>query len=576
MKVMATCARKRLHSILLATILILTLIGVTGLASRAAGEIEGIDIVFVLDVSLSMQSSDKNGVAKSATEFFVENLSTYLIDYDCRYAVVAYAGEIAQRHELTSDPHAIKQFVRQLSYSNPNTDIPNGLTAGVNMLDRVKNPQREQVILLLTDGKNESKRADDVLERELESILNKGYKTHTIGLNYDLTVNEAYLQRISENTKGLSFIATDATEMSDMFLQIFHEYIGGDYGSLPPFKASGEWEDKFVPIPSDAVVEAIIQISHSGDGTLEYIVLDPDKNEVDSTSGKIRASSAASLEQVVLVLPAKGDWILRLKGAKGEDVQISWITSSNLSAVLTLSAPSNPVEGTAAVVKVVLNNSQSLIDDPAFYEHFQCRLEVENPTGTPQTIDLDRSSASFSGSVILQQGDNTFRAIVNGPKVNKESNTAFLQVAQATKSFSIWTIIIPLLVLIALAAIFVWLKFIKPPLPEPPVGNVSFTIQDRNTMQSSSGTYAFVEQRPVPLNSIVGFGNPALASETTILFQGQKINDEIKLVVKNNSDHPVQHHGLQINKGQVSQPIEQGDAVEISISDQDIIIVRDL
>ncbi len=148
-------------------------------------ESSGIDIVFVLDVSQSMNALDLSSVNKKQSRLaaakkmiadFVEK------NQNNRYSLVIFAGEAFVSTPLTSD---IPAFLTFLSAANTDsvrkqgTDLVAALKSSVARLESNKDNDRGLAIVLLSDGGDEVKGDFVSLAKK---IKDKGVSVITVGL----------------------------------------------------------------------------------------------------------------------------------------------------------------------------------------------------------------------------------------------------------------------------------------------------------------------------------------------------------------------------------------------------------
>ena len=188
---------------------------------------KGIDIVMAIDVSASM-------LARDLKPNRLEALKKVAVDFvdrrpNDRIGIVVYAGESFTQTPITSDKGIVKRTISSLQWGqlDGGTAIGMGLGSGVNRLKESK--AKSKVIILLTDGVNNSGNIDPRTATELAKEL--GIKVYTIGigtngmadfpwskdprtglLNFrkqQVEIDEALLKDIAKQTNGKYFRATD-------------------------------------------------------------------------------------------------------------------------------------------------------------------------------------------------------------------------------------------------------------------------------------------------------------------------------------------------------------------------------
>ena len=198
----------------------------------------GIDIVMAIDVSASM-------LARDLKPNRLEALKKVAIDFvdrrpNDRIGIVVYAGESFTQTPITSDKAIVKRTISELKWGQleGGTAIGMGLGSGVNRLKESK--AKSKVIILLTDGVNNSGNIDPRTATELAKEL--GIKVYTVGigtngmadfpwskdprtgrLNFrkqQVEIDEDLLKEIAEETNGKYFRATDNTSLKEIYDEI--------------------------------------------------------------------------------------------------------------------------------------------------------------------------------------------------------------------------------------------------------------------------------------------------------------------------------------------------------------------
>ncbi|MBT8245103.1 VWA domain-containing protein [Winogradskyella sp.] len=198
----------------------------------------GIDIVMAIDVSASM-------LARDLRPNRLEALKKVAINFvnrrpNDRIGIVVYAGESFTQTPITSDKRIVKRTISELQWGRleGGTAIGMGLGSGVN---RLKDSEaKSKVIILLTDGVNNSGNIDPKTATELAKELE--IKVYTIGigtngmadfpwskdprtgqLNFrkqQVEIDEELLKYIASETTGKYFRATNNTELQEIYDEI--------------------------------------------------------------------------------------------------------------------------------------------------------------------------------------------------------------------------------------------------------------------------------------------------------------------------------------------------------------------
>jgi hypothetical protein len=174
-----------------------------------------LDVAFVLDSSGSMSWNDPQGFRRAASRNFVDAMLDQdkgtVVDFDDR-------GRLLQA--LTSDKAALKAAINRIDDVG-GTNIGAGVRIGLTELARTPDPERAQIMILLTDGVGSY---DPLLTVEAG---NAGVTVYTIGLGTD--IDGALLRSIADQTGGTFTQVDDASDLPEVFREI--EEDTGDDGT---------------------------------------------------------------------------------------------------------------------------------------------------------------------------------------------------------------------------------------------------------------------------------------------------------------------------------------------------------
>lgn len=218
---------------------------------------DGIDIVMAIDVSASMLSQDLKpnrfeALKKVASQFVKDRPND-------RIGLVIYAGESYTKTPVTTDKSIILNALSEITYGQieDGTAIGMGLATAVNRLKESK--AKSRVIILLTDGVNNTGFIDPQTAAELAAEY--GIKVYTVGigtngmalspyaLNADgsiiyrmqqVDIDEPLMKKIAQVTKGRYFRATNNQKLQ----QIYDEINQMETTKIEEFKET-EVDEKF-------------------------------------------------------------------------------------------------------------------------------------------------------------------------------------------------------------------------------------------------------------------------------------------------------------------------------------------
>lgn len=207
--------------------------------STAVRSDEGIDIMMVMDVSLSMLARDLKPTRLSAlqevAEEFVKGRKTD------RIGMVVYSGEAVTKVPLTTDRGVLVDAIRNLQTDEleAGTAIGIGLATAVNHLQHSK--AKSKVVLLITDGGESrvdyGKNLVYISPEDASEIASeKDIKVYSIGIGttgfiplprgYEhypqrlFQLDENLLKYIAKTANGLYFRATDNQKLEEIYDEI--------------------------------------------------------------------------------------------------------------------------------------------------------------------------------------------------------------------------------------------------------------------------------------------------------------------------------------------------------------------
>lgn len=198
---------------------------------------DGIDIVMAMDVSSSMLAKDlkpnRLESLKKVAATFIKNRTSD------RIGLVVYSGESYTKIPVTTDKSIILKALNEITYGQveDGTAIGMGLATAVNRLKESK--AKSRVIILLTDGVNNSGFIDPQTAAELAAEY--GIKVYTIGIgtngmalspvainadgtfvyqNTPVQIDEKLMRKIAQITGGTYFRATDEKKLEQIYEEI--------------------------------------------------------------------------------------------------------------------------------------------------------------------------------------------------------------------------------------------------------------------------------------------------------------------------------------------------------------------
>ncbi len=189
--------------------------------SKKTKTTRGIDIVMAIDVSASMLAKDLKPNRLEALKAVASRFVTQRPND--RIGIVVYAGESFTKTPITSDKRIVLNTIRQIRWGEieDGTAIGMGLGSAVNRLKDSK--AKSKVIILLTDGVNNSGFVDPKTATDLAKNL--GIKVYTIGLG----TNGTALFPVAKDINGKLIFRNAQVEIDEDLLKYIAAETGGKY-----------------------------------------------------------------------------------------------------------------------------------------------------------------------------------------------------------------------------------------------------------------------------------------------------------------------------------------------------------
>ncbi|WP_397386670.1 VWA domain-containing protein [Paenibacillus sp. MMS20-IR301] len=397
---------QRLISLLLIMLCIAAAVpfGASGVNAAAAAP-SHIDAVLLIDVSNSMNKSDKNKIANEAMKMFIDMLSTQ----GDKVGIVAYTDKVQREKALlgitsAADKQDLKDFIDGLS-RGPYTDIAVGMEEAVKVLANGSDPGHEPMIVMLADGNNDLDEAggrtqaqsDQELKAAVETAKQKGYPVYTIGLNADGKLNKDILTGLSDQTGGKAFTTDSADDLPQILSEIFASHLKLKVVPVPSITANGNYQEVTVNVPNASVLEANISIMSSQPVTAK--LSDPSGKEVAIPSDAVLLSKSSSYTLIKLLSPEQGDWKLQVKGVPKDKIDINLVFNYDLELKLdALPSQSYRKGDTVDIASHLFSNGTEVTESSLYQEMKAVLLVTDKDTGAVEELPLDNSGAEFKGS----------------------------------------------------------------------------------------------------------------------------------------------------------------------------------
>lgn len=173
----------------------------------------GVDIVFVIDSSGSMQSNDKNNIRLNAAKAFVDKMGE-----NDRAAVVDFDSYATLYQEFTNDHSLLYTAIDKVN-SSGGTNLSNGMNKAIGLFTSSSYTRTDayKYIIFLTDGDGSYSTSYTTQAKD------NGIVVYTIGLGAG--VKTSTLTAIAEGTGGKYYFASTANDLPNIYTEISVETV---------------------------------------------------------------------------------------------------------------------------------------------------------------------------------------------------------------------------------------------------------------------------------------------------------------------------------------------------------------
>lgn len=247
--------RRRIKSTLWLLTLSLLILSLTHPIWGVSAEIvqaEGVAIVFLIDVSRSMDAQDIAPSRLERAKIDIKRIASELEDSDIGF--IAFAGEPFVYMPMTYDQHSIETFLNAIgsrATTRQGTDIYPAITMAVNLLE--KHSAATKRIIILSDGENHELGSQDGLQlaRENAIIIDTiaygtaegatiplyaadgsitGYQADASGAIVTTQLEPEILQEIALSTGGSYTLSANNTDLIERLITTLQSAATGSLG----------------------------------------------------------------------------------------------------------------------------------------------------------------------------------------------------------------------------------------------------------------------------------------------------------------------------------------------------------
>jgi len=409
-------------------------------AYAAAPAPSHIDAVLLIDVSNSMNKSDKNKIASEAMKMFIDMLSTQ----GDKVGIVAYTDKVQREKALLAigsagDKQDLKDFIDGLD-RGAYTDIAVGMEEAVKVLQNGSDPAHEPMIVMLADGNNDlnessgrtQSQSDQELNEAVEAAKKNGYPVYTIGLNADGKLNKKILADLSDKTGGKAFSTDSADDLPQILSEIFASHLKLKIVPVQSITANGNYQEVTVNVPNGSVLEANISIMSSQPVAAK--LSDPSGNSVTIPSDDVLLSKSRTYSLIKLLSPDQGDWKLQVKGVAKDKIDINLVFNYDMELKIDPLSSASYQKGDKIDIASHLFSNGTQVTLSNMYQNMNAvLLATDLDTGLVEELPLDNTGDVFKGTFEVKDShDYELKVRAEEQSFYRESDTVKISAKTGT------------------------------------------------------------------------------------------------------------------------------------------------
>lgn len=356
-------------------------------AVEKAGGKAGCDIVFVLDISGSMKRTDANKISIEIMKMVVDICSTS----NSRIGFVAYNDTIAYSYELTDvsksdNAKKLKSYIGKVNFKGE-TDIGLGLKKAVNLLVDKYDKEKQPIVCLLSDGQTDLRnsktgRTEEDSEKDVQSSIRMakeyGMPIYTIGLNNRFNSKVDYLEVISNQTEGISYVAASPFQLLEIINGIIARYQSISLKNETTLLADGKMQESSLTLPNQYVEKYVVVILSSAQLETAGMV------GTEKNKGKVKSSKYYSIIEVEN--PKAGEDItVYYKTRKGASVSVNTQAICNFQGKIETESTIYQNQKQFIRFFFLNRNTKEEIEEEEIYKSLECNFYLVDETTKEET-----------------------------------------------------------------------------------------------------------------------------------------------------------------------------------------------
>lgn len=357
------------------------------------------DIIFVLDVSGSMKTTDNERISIEIIKLMIDLYA----DSNTRVGFIAYNDSIVSQYNLADMSNDslrkdLKKQINALSFSSY-SDMGLALKKSLKLFDLKENKENQPIVILLSDGETDlsgstSSRTNSDSYNDIKKSISFAKKNnipiYTIGLTDNFNTNLDYLTNISSSTNAISYTATNPYQLIDIMNGILSPYTNTIISPTTTYALDNAKNSVDINPTNDSIDTLNIILLPKDNLVLEDVLASTD----DTT---IIHSSAYTL--VKIKKPSKET--IRLKFEKSNTLNsINLTTLNTYNFVPTITLEEQGTKNQSSTFRFSFKDiaKNELVSDPDLYESLSVEYYIKE-VGTDKLSKLNATNEDTSCSI---------------------------------------------------------------------------------------------------------------------------------------------------------------------------------
>lgn len=390
-------------SVIMTMMLLLTYAACTTVSASAGTN--KFNVVFVLDASGSMNSTDSSGLRYDAIDLFL-NLLTEQGNHVGNVIFTQTVDRQLPIMEIKSaaDKDTVLNDLKSIVPKSGDTNIGLAIAAATDMLDSGRNTSLDSIIVLLSDGNTDldsQKGLEDAEYYKQYAITHARtgqYKIYCVGLNADGTMNAGELSDIAASTGG-EFIEVRNPEDLSKVMESFYSIIYNTPSSSNQYTipSNGQIEQGFT-VPTIGVNEVNIVTRGNVSGVS---LIRPDGTAYSQSELENIMNNGSTYNFLKIPQPVSGDWKVLISGAPGNQVTISMIPNMDVSVGITSDKNVDDYAvNSSAIITSAISTSSGEVNDSEPYNSNKAVLVTKNlKDGSEKRTDMTVSNNRYTANI---------------------------------------------------------------------------------------------------------------------------------------------------------------------------------